>query len=161
MPLKLIGVIVLLIFVTIFSGVNIDHKCDISFVFYTFKSVPVFMTVIISFVAGAILVLPFTFGNRKKKKNEKSAAKNPNEITNSAPDKDSKTLFDFKIKREAKNSKENKPKIPFFKKKKEEPPCSETKEQKNEPPETAAPSPSDEGSGTKSDSSAGSEESET
>ena len=39
MPFKLIGTIILLILVTIFAGVNLDNKCDITFVFYTFKDI--------------------------------------------------------------------------------------------------------------------------
>ena len=67
MPIKLIGTIILLILVTIFAGVNLDNKCDITFIFYTFKDIPVFMTVIISFAIGAVFMLPFTFGRGKKR----------------------------------------------------------------------------------------------
>ena len=102
MPVKLIGTIILLILVTIFAGVNLDNKCDITFIFYTFKDIPVFMTVIISFAIGAVLMLPFTLGRKKSKKsskNENSAADGKDEAKK-APATESKTLFDFKIKRE-------------------------------------------------------------
>ena len=103
MPIKLIGTIILLILVTIFAGVNLDNKCDITFVFYTFKDIPVFMTVIISFAIGAVFMLPFTFGRGKKKncpKTEDKAASESKEQPKKAPATESKTLFDFKIKRE-------------------------------------------------------------
>ena len=100
MPVKLIGTIILLILVTIFAGVNLDNKCDITFIFYTFKDVPVFMTVIISFAIGAILVMPFTMGKKKNKKNG-PVNSSENSKPKEAPSTESKTLFDFKIKREA------------------------------------------------------------
>lgn len=100
MPIKLIGAIILLILVTIFAGVNLDNICDINFIFHEFNDIPVFMTVIISFIAGALFVLPFTFSRRKKKQiNEEKAAQQTEEESKT----ESKTLFDFKIKREAKN----------------------------------------------------------
>ena len=105
MPIKLIGTIILLILVTIFAGVNLDNKCDITFIFYTFKEVPVFMTVIISFVIGVIIMLPFTFG-RKKKTPQRPVQVQPVP----QPKEESKTLFDFKIKRDAKPEKDENPK---------------------------------------------------
>ena len=108
MPIKLIGTIILLILVTIFAGVNLDNKCDITFIFYTFKDIPVFMTVIISFAIGAVVMLPFTLG-RKRKKNQKVEQK-PQEQPVKATKEESKTLFDFKIKRDASPEKGEKPK---------------------------------------------------
>jgi len=123
MPIKLIGTIILLILVTIFAGVNLDNKCDITFVFYTFKNIPVFMTVIISFAIGAILMLPFTLGRRKKKPCPKTDSKNTadtKEQPKQAPATESKTLFDFKIKREAKPKESKKEKKTLFGAKKKE-----------------------------------------
>jgi len=114
MPLKLIGTIILLILVTIFAGVNLDNKCDITFVLYTLKDVPVFMTVIISFAIGAVLMIPFTFGKKKSTKKlvqapQSAKSQNLNDSEKSK-DTESKTLFDFKIKREVKDKAENKEK---------------------------------------------------
>ena len=106
MPVKLIGTIILLILVTIFAGVNLDNKCDITFIFYTFKDIPVFMTVIISFAIGAILMIPFTLGRGKKKKVQKPLTPQEN---SEVKKEDSKTLFDFKIKRESKPEKNENP----------------------------------------------------
>ena len=116
MPVKLIGTIILLILVTIFAGVNLDNKCDITFIFHTFKDVPVFMTVIISFAIGLIVMLPFTFGRKKRKaaKQEPKAVENKESSTKTQTE--SKTLFDFKIKREgnSENGKQKKEKKPLF-----------------------------------------------
>ena len=109
MPIRLIGSIILLVLVTIFAGVNLDNKCDITFIFYTFHQVPVFMTVIVSFAIGAILMLPFTLG-RKKKKCQKPAQAQQSAANQTEPKEESKTLFDFKIKREAKADKAEKSK---------------------------------------------------
>ena len=100
MPIKLIGTIILLILVTIFAGVNLDNKCDITFIFYTFKDVPVFMTVIISFAIGLIVMLPFTFGRKRRKAVKQEAKPVENKETPTKTETESKTLFDFKIKRE-------------------------------------------------------------
>ncbi|MCR4822529.1 MAG: hypothetical protein K5873_06620 [Treponema sp.] len=130
MPFKLIGTIILLILVTIFAGVNLDNKCDITFIFYTFHEIPVFMTVIISFAIGAVLMLPFTLGRKKK------APKKNLPVENSQPGQskeESKTLFDFKIKREAKaeESKSKKEKKSLFGKK--------NKDKKEDSPSTSSP----------------------
>lgn len=68
MPFKLFLLVVFIILITLFAGFNIDNKCDISFVFYQFHQVPVFITVLFSFAAGCIAVLPFTFHRRKQNK---------------------------------------------------------------------------------------------
>ena len=107
MPIRLILSIILLVLGTIFAGVNLDNKCDITFIFYTFKDIPVFMTVIISFAIGAILMIPFTLGiGRKKKKCPKSEVNEKLPAKQAEPTPESKTLFDFKIKREAKVEKQ-------------------------------------------------------
>ena len=69
MPIKLIGTVILLIIVTIFCGFNLgdEYRCDINLLFHTFKNVPVFFTVLISFFAGVLIMSPFTWGNAKRK----------------------------------------------------------------------------------------------
>ena len=61
----------MLVLTTIFVGFNLDNQCDINFGFYKFSQVPVFMTILFSFVAGVVIMMPFTFG-RKKRKNIKT-----------------------------------------------------------------------------------------
>ncbi len=116
MPVKLIGTIILLILVTIFAGVNLDNKCDITFIFHTFKDVPVFMTVIISFAIGLIVMLPFTFGRKKRKAVKQEPKTVENKESSTKTQTESKTLFDFKIKREGnpENGKTKKEKKALF-----------------------------------------------
>lgn len=104
MPIRLIGTIILLILVTIFAGANVDHKCDITFIFYTFHEVPVFMTVFVSFAIGAILMIPFTLGRKKREAQKPLQTTQTTESQNKSKE-ESKTLFDFKIKRESKPEK--------------------------------------------------------
>lgn len=107
MPFRLIGTIILLLVVTIFAGANLDNRCDINFVFTKVQQVPVFLTAIVSFLIGAIIMIPFTF---KKKCNKDKKSQNPaEEKSQKSSDEESKTLFDFKIKRDvSKNQDKNK-----------------------------------------------------
>ncbi|MDE6350713.1 MAG: hypothetical protein K2K67_06900 [Treponemataceae bacterium] len=75
MPVKLLGTVALLIIVTIFCGFNLDDefRCDINLLFHTFRDVPVFLTVLISFFAGVLLMMPFSFGNAKFRAAQKAA----------------------------------------------------------------------------------------
>ncbi len=70
MPFKLFMLILLVVIITLFAGFNIQNTCDVSFVFHEFKNVPVFVTVLFSFAAGCIAVLPFTFRKKKKEKKQ-------------------------------------------------------------------------------------------
>ena len=65
MPFKLILTLVLVAFVAVFTGFNLDNSCNV-WLFYTFKDVPVFVTILISLVAGVVITLPFTLGKRVK-----------------------------------------------------------------------------------------------
>lgn len=68
MPFRLIGFIVTLVLVALFMGINLDNRCDVSVVFHLFENVPVAMSMLFAFCAGAVSVLPFVlFGNKKKK----------------------------------------------------------------------------------------------
>jgi uncharacterized integral membrane protein len=62
----------ILVLVALFSGFNLNPT-DVSVGFYVFKNVPLFLTLIISFIAGALLMLPFTFkfGLKKRKPKRK------------------------------------------------------------------------------------------
>lgn len=124
MPLKLLGTIILLVVVTIFCGFNLDdvNKCDVSVVFYTFHKVPVFLTVLVSFLAGMLVMSPFAFFKKKMSKEQiqQAAEKNKADETKAAEraakkaDKaeakaksrsekfrgtEEKTVFDLKIRR--------------------------------------------------------------
>ena len=68
MIVRLISSIVALVIIAFFAGFNLENKCDVNLLFYTFKDAPVFFTVVFSFVAGVIFTIPFAFFFRTKKK---------------------------------------------------------------------------------------------
>ncbi len=67
MPFKLFSFLFFLVAVTLFIGLNLENRCDISLFFYTFKNVPIFLSLLFAFVLGALAVVPFLFGSGKKK----------------------------------------------------------------------------------------------
>lgn len=60
MPWRVFGFIGLLIVVTAFSALNLEHRSDVSFGFHTFDAVPVFLTSLIAFTLGALLAVLLT-----------------------------------------------------------------------------------------------------
>ena len=74
MPIKLILVIILTVFVSVFTGLNLENKCSIWF-FHTFKDIPVVALVLASFIAGVIVTLPVSLISRRKKDKEKDVLK--------------------------------------------------------------------------------------
>ena len=71
MIVKLIIGIVLLVFTVFFVGFNLDNRCDVNLLFYTFKNLPVFYTILISFVLGVFVTIPAVlFGFKKDRKNK-------------------------------------------------------------------------------------------
>lgn len=73
MILKLFSIIVCLIAAAFFIGFNLDNKCDVNVIFYTFKQTSVFFTIIFSFAAGILFTLPFAFMHRLSGKKKKQA----------------------------------------------------------------------------------------
>lgn len=80
---NLISIIIGIVFIAFFAGFNLDNKCDVSLVFYTFKNIPVFFTILVSFAVGMLCSLPFALIHRNKKakkikepKEKKAIAKN-------------------------------------------------------------------------------------
>lgn len=67
MPWKLIFFVVLVICVAVFVGANTANVCNISFVFTVLQNVPVYLTILLSFAAGMLIMLPFTLGRKKAK----------------------------------------------------------------------------------------------
>ncbi|OJF77017.1 MAG: hypothetical protein BKP49_03940 [Treponema sp. CETP13] len=70
MPIKVILYIIFMVFIAIFFGINGKNSCDINLLFTEFTGVPVITTILISFAAGIFVMLPFTFGRKKKKKED-------------------------------------------------------------------------------------------
>ena len=74
----LITTIVVAVAIAFFTGFNLDNRCNVNLLFHTFQNVPVFVTILISFVAGIVIALPFSFSKGKKvaaRKIEKIKAK--------------------------------------------------------------------------------------
>jgi len=59
MPWRLIQFIVVFAVFLLFIVFNLENRSDISLGFYTFRSVPVFLTAFIAFIFGMLLTLPF------------------------------------------------------------------------------------------------------
>ena len=59
MPWKLIGFLTVIVLITFFIGFNLDNRCDVSLVFYTFHDVPIFVSLLVAYVCGAITLIPF------------------------------------------------------------------------------------------------------
>ena len=68
MPWRLIFVVILMGIVLFFVGFNIENRADVSFGFHTFPQVPIFISLFVAFLAGVLVMLPFTFGFRHKRK---------------------------------------------------------------------------------------------
>lgn len=75
MPWKYVGFLICLVILSIFIVFNVKNTCDISFGFYTLKSVPIFLSLLVSFCLGVFTTLPlvlFTKQKKEKVKKEKS-----------------------------------------------------------------------------------------
>ncbi|HOT62102.1 MAG TPA: hypothetical protein PLU93_04505 [Treponemataceae bacterium] len=59
MPWKLILFLAALVVATVFIGVNLDNRCDVNLLVRTFKDVPVFVSLLFAYLAGALSVVPF------------------------------------------------------------------------------------------------------
>ncbi len=66
MPWKFIFFLFMLVITTVFIGFNLENRCDISLIFYTWKDVPIFVSLLFGYVVGAVTVLPVFFATRKK-----------------------------------------------------------------------------------------------
>ena len=89
----LIIFIVIAVLIAVFTGFNIGNVCDVNVIFHTFHKVPVFITIIVSFVAGIVVALPFSFGKGKSiaaKKIDKIKAKAAKDALKNAESADGK-----------------------------------------------------------------------
>ena len=66
MSKNVIIIIVIVILEAIFASLNIRNVSDISIGFKVFKEVPVFITITVSFIMGAIIIFPIAFIAGKK-----------------------------------------------------------------------------------------------
>ncbi len=67
MPWKLIAFLAILLVITLFIGFNLDNRCDVSFIFYKYSDVPIFVSILFAYAAGAITAVPFIIGHGRKK----------------------------------------------------------------------------------------------
>ena len=88
MPWRLIGFILCIVFVTVFIGFNLDNSCNISFGFYELKDVPIFFSLMASFLLGVMVVPPFTLVKKQSKKSKQPKDKTSTMVTTqkTAPD---------------------------------------------------------------------------
>lgn len=64
--MKLFSFVFFILVLTFFIGFNLENRCDISLIFYTFQDVPIFMSLLLAFSLGILAVIPYLFGSRKK-----------------------------------------------------------------------------------------------
>jgi len=72
MPWKAILIIIILTLAILFIAFNVEHYADISFIFFTVPSVPVYLTIFISMLIGAFLTLPLLFTQAKRRRNRQA-----------------------------------------------------------------------------------------
>lgn len=64
-PFRAFAFIAFLIVIAAFSALNLDNRADVSIGAHTFLAVPIYLTSLVSFTLGALLVLPFTRRRRR------------------------------------------------------------------------------------------------
>ena len=97
MPWRLIFFVIVVVLATIFVGFNLGNACDVSLIFHDFKNVPVFITIIVSFLLGIIVMLPFAFGKKNRKKTDEDEKPAEDE-------EDSKTIFKIRTSADKKDA---------------------------------------------------------
>ncbi len=65
MPWKTILIILTASIFVLFIALNIDNTTEISFIFFTVESVPIYLTVFISMLLGALFMVPVIVKKRK------------------------------------------------------------------------------------------------
>lgn len=76
--MRLLSVIVIFAVFLAFIVLNIDNKCDISLGIKTFREIPVFVSILFSFVLGMLFSLPFGIAlSRKIKKTSRTESAAP------------------------------------------------------------------------------------
>jgi uncharacterized integral membrane protein len=72
MPWKTILLIIAATFAVLFIALNVDHKTEISLIFFTLDQVPVYLTVFVSMLIGALVMVPTVFRRRKRQHEDPS-----------------------------------------------------------------------------------------
>ncbi len=87
-PWRLIAYLFVLALVVAFAAVNVPNASDVSFGFYTFRRVPVFLSLFVAFLLGAFLMLPFVLKRKHARTTEpegRAAAKHGNAHAHDGP----------------------------------------------------------------------------
>ena len=71
--IKLIFTLLLVVLVAVLTGFNLSNTCTIWF-FHKFENIPVFAALLVAFIFGVVITLPFVLF-RKKSKAEKNKKK--------------------------------------------------------------------------------------
>jgi uncharacterized membrane protein affecting hemolysin expression len=74
MPWKLLVILAIVVVLALFIGFNLENRCEVSLIFVTIGSVPVYLTILVSFAVGVVAALPFSFKRRKRKIPPQAAA---------------------------------------------------------------------------------------
>ena len=77
MPWRLIGFIVLLVLVGVFSNFNLDNRCDISLGFAVLRDVPIFISLLVTVLAGARGIFPVTIAPSIRRKDRRGSRGKP------------------------------------------------------------------------------------
>ena len=68
MPWRLIGFVLLLALIVAFVGLNLGNSSAISFGFATLENVPIFLSLAIAFILGALAAVPITIASLRRRK---------------------------------------------------------------------------------------------
>ncbi|HUX11716.1 MAG TPA: hypothetical protein VMW87_01735 [Spirochaetia bacterium] len=66
MPWRLTSFLLFLAVFVLFAAFNLGNVADISFGFYTLQKVPIFISIFLSFILGALVVLPFSLAKSRR-----------------------------------------------------------------------------------------------
>ncbi len=75
MPWRLILFAIFLVLLVCFVGVNLNNTCAVSLIFVTYQDVPVYISILIAFALGMLIMIPFTFGKRSSRPDSGPAEK--------------------------------------------------------------------------------------
>lgn len=78
MPWRLILFAVFIVLLVVFVGVNLENACTVSLIFVTYPDVPVYISILISFALGMIIMIPFTFGKKSSHQDSGRPPRNRN-----------------------------------------------------------------------------------
>ena len=86
MPWKTVFFLAILAFVVFFAGFNISNVSDISFGFVKIEGVPIFISLFVAFLIGALVMLPLITGRKKRKSINTRKGKSTDETQATLPE---------------------------------------------------------------------------